>query len=444
MTAAANSDPSTEPLDAPEPACPGVSRRNVLRALGIGAAAVTVPAGLSRAAASTVVRAAALPVRVPTQAKTGTGTFVLLTLYGGNDGLNTIIPYSDSAYLSGRGSLAFTADQVLKLDDQWGLNPSLAGIKALWDRKRVAIVRGVGYPNPNRSHFRSMDIWQSAVADSYEATGWLGRWHDATGADPLRMVNIGASLPRTMIGTKGGGAALPIGQLTLSGGVGVSNAFAELHRGGAGAELGGWGARIGAAGADLLRVQQAFGPILTGAAAGAGAGGTSLEGGATANGENRTELDDQFDQVAKLIKGGAPTRAYGVSLGGFDTHASERDQHLRLLKAVDQGITRFFAGFEGDARGDGVTVLVHSEFGRRVGANSSNGTDHGTAAPVLVIGPSVKGGYYGDAPSLTDLDQGDLKFTTDFRSIYASILGGVLGLDPAAVLGKSFAPVPLL
>lgn len=442
MTAAANSDPSAEPLAAPEPACPGVSRRNVLRALGIGAAAATVPVGLSHAAASTVVRTAALPVRVPTQAKAGTGTFVLLTLYGGNDGLNTIIPYSDSAYLSGRGSLAFTADQVLKLDDQWGLNPSLAGIKALWDRKRVAIVRGVGYPNPNRSHFRSMDIWQSAVPDSYEATGWLGRWHDATGPDPLRMVNIGASLPRTMIGTKGGGAALPNGQLTLPGGAGVSNAFAELHRGGAGAELGGWGARIGAAGADLLRVQQAFGPILAGSAA--GAGGTSLEGGATANGENRTELDDQFDQVAKLIKGGAPTRAYGVSLGGFDTHATERDQHLRLLKAVDQGITRFFAGFEGDARGDGVTVLVHSEFGRRVGANSSNGTDHGTAAPVLVIGPSVKGGYYGDAPSLTDLDQGDLKFTTDFRSIYASILSSVLGLDPAAVLGKSFVPVPFL
>ena len=139
-----------------------------------------------------------------------------------------------------------------------------------------------------------------------------------------------------------------------------------------------------------------------------------------------------------------PTRAYSVSLGGFDTHATERDQHLRLLKAVDQGITRFFTGFEGDARGDGVTVLVYSEFGRRVSANSSSGTDHGTAAPVMVIGPSVKGGYYGDAPSLTDLDQGDLKFTTDFRSVYAAILGGVLGLDPAAVLGKTFTPVPLL
>ena len=433
-------DPQSNPSD--------LSRRNFLRALGIGATAAAVPVAVGRSAATAASArraASASPPRAATpsaQASPGTGTFVLLTLYGGNDGLNTVVPYGDSAYLSGRGALAIAADQVLKLDDQWGLNPSFTGIKALWDRKRVAIIRGVGYPNPNRSHFRSMDIWQSGVPDGFETTGWLGRWHDATGADPLRMVSLGASLPRAMIGLKGGGAALPNAQLTLPGGAGVTSAFAELHRGGAGAELGLWGARLGAAGGDLLRVQAAFAPILAGTVG--GAGGTSLEGGSTANGENRTELDDQFDEVAKLIKGGAPTRAFSVSLGGFDTHASERDQHGRLLKAVDQGITRFFASLEGDARGDRVTVLVHSEFGRRVAANSSNGTDHGTAAPVLAIGPSVKGGYYGDAPSLTDLDQGDLKFTTDFRSVYATVLGGVLGLDPAAVLGKAFAPVPFL
>ena len=431
---------STNPIPDPQPDPSDFSRRNFLRALGIGATAAAVPVAVGRSAATaaTAPRAASPSA----QANAGTGTFVLFTLYGGNDGLNTVVPYGDSAYLSGRGALAITADQVLKLDDQWGLNPSLTGIKALWDRKRVAIIRGVGYPNPNRSHFRSMDIWQSGVPDGFENTGWLGRWHDATGADPLRMVSLGASLPRAMIGTKGGGAALPNGRLTLPGGPGVTSAFAELHRGGAGAELGPWGARLGAAGGDLLRVQKAFAPILAGTVG--GAGGTSLEGGATANSENHTELDDQFDEVATLIKGGAPTRAFSVSLGGFDTHATERDQHARLLKAIDQGITRFFAAFEGDARGDGVTVLVHSEFGRRVAANSSNGTDHGTAAPVLMIGPSVKGGYYGDAPSLTDLDQGDLKFTTDFRSVYATVLGSVLGLDPAAVLGKAFAPVPFL
>ena len=256
------------------------------------------------------------------------------------------------------------------------------------------------------------------------------------------MVSIGPSLPRAMAGTKGGGAALPTGQLTLPGGASLSTAFAELHRSGAGAELGALGARLGVVGADLLRVQTSFGPLLNGITS--GSGGTSLEGGATANGDARSELDDQFDEVAALVKGGAPTRVFHVSLGGFDTHVTERDQHARLWLAVDRAVTRFFDGLAGNARGDGITLLVYSEFGRRVAANASEGTDHGTAAPSLVIGPQVRGGFYGDAPSLTDLDQGDLKFTTDFRSVYATLLASVLGIDPVAVLGKSFAPVPFL
>lgn len=432
----------------------GLSRRSFIggagaAAVGVVGASVVSPVEHATAAAKAAVAIKPTPQTstsqiAPTAAKAfnGNATVVLLTLYGGNDGLNTVVPFSNSAYLAARGSVAIQANQVLQLDGELGLNARLGGIKALWDRKRVAIVRGVGYPNPSRSHFRSMDIWQTAVPESTEVTGWLGRWHDATGPDPIRMVSIGAAVPRFMIGLKGGPTALPNGQLGLPGGAPVANAFAQMHRPGAGAELGQWGARLGAVGADLLRVQSQIGAILQG---GVEASGTSnLEGGATANGDTLTELDKQFDEVSRLINGGAPTRVFSVSLGGFDTHATEREKHDNLLSAVDRSVTRFMSAMEASPKGQNVVLMIYSEFGRRVNANLSDGTDHGTAGPVFVIGPNVKGGFYGDSPSLTDLDQGDLKHTTDFRSIYATLLGPGLGMEPAAILRKSFTPIPFL
>jgi uncharacterized protein (DUF1501 family) len=368
------------------------------------------------------------------KAAPGNGILVMLTLYGGNDGLNTVVP-NDSAYLAARGELAHQPNTTLKLDDAFGLNPAMPGFKSLWDAKRLAIVRGVGYPNPNRSHFRSMDIWQTAAPERVEVSGWLGRWHDASGGDPLRMVNIGASMPRAMVSLKGGGgAALPNGNLVLPGGAGVSRAFAELGR--TPSTRGPLAAKVLGNNNDLLRVIDSFGPILKGNAIATGA--VSLEGGATANGDYRTLLDDQFDEVARLVNGGAPTRVFGVSLGGFDTHASEKESQARLLGAVDRAVTRFVNTMAASSNGMKVTVLIYSEFGRRVKANDSGGTDHGTASSVFVVGPQVNGGFYGDAPSLTDLDDGDLKFTTDFRGIYSTMLSNVLGVDPAAVLGKAF------
>ena len=257
------------------------------------------------------------------------------------------------------------------------------------------------------------------------------------------MLSLGASVPRALIGLKGGGgSALPNGQVALPGGKGITNAFVELGRGSAGAELGPWGARIGATVGNLVRVVDQLGPILK---AGTKTAETaSLEGGSSANGDSGSVLDSQLNDVATLIKGDAPTRVYSVSLGGFDTHANEGDQHARLLAAVDGAIGRFLVSLANEPKASGVTLLVYSEFGRRVAANLSQGTDHGTAAPIFVIGPGVKGGFYGDAPSLTDLDQGDLKFTTDFRSVYATILGGVLGVDPSVTLSGTWAPLPLL
>jgi uncharacterized protein (DUF1501 family) len=404
--------------------------------------------GQAQTQVQTQVQAAVIPpitlaspaVAAVPKAPPGNGILVLLTLYGGNDGLNTVVP-TDSVYLAARGELAHQPNTTLKLDDAFGLNPAMSGFKSLWDAKRLAIVRGVGYPNPNRSHFRSMDIWQTATPDRFEVSGWLGRWHDATGGDPLRMVNIGASMPRAMVSTKGGGgAALSNGNVVLPGGAGISKVFAELGR--TPSTLGPLANKVLGNNNDLLRVIEKFGPILKGNTVAAGS--VSLEGGATANGDNRTQLDDQFDEVARLINGGAPTRVFGVSLGGFDTHASEKESQARLLGAVDRAVTRFVNAMAASANGAKVTVAIYSEFGRRVKANDSGGTDHGTASSVFVVGPQVNGGFYGDAPSLTDLDDGDLKFTTDFRGIYSTLLSSVLGIDPASVLGKGFAGLSVL
>jgi uncharacterized protein (DUF1501 family) len=169
------------------------------------------------------------------------------------------------------------------------------------------------------------------------------------------------------------------------------------------------------------------------------AGTTSLEGTGGAN-----ALAPQLALVARLVRAGSPTRVYGVSLGGFDTHADEKDTHAGLLADVDEAVRGFFTALEGSAAASRVVLVAYSEFGRRVAANGSGGTDHGTAAPVFVAGPAVKGGFYGDDPSLTDLDDGDLKFTTDFRSVYATLLQDVLGVDAKASLGRPFAPVPFL
>lgn len=432
-----------------------VTRRQVLS--GIGAAAAVAAAGMAVPARAT--RGTAIPpvetissatfsatsgIALQAPPTTAPGILVLLTLYGGNDGLDTVVPYSSSVYQAARGELAVRPEQVLKLDSELGLHPAMVGMKGFWDRKKLAIIQGVGYANPNRSHFRSMDIWQSGVSDQYEVSGWLGRWQDATSTDPLRMLSIGPSVPRALVGLKGGGgSALPNGQVALPGGVGVTNAFVELGKGTAGSELGVWGAKVGASVTNLARVVDQLGPVLK--AGSQAAVSTSLEGGAAANGDNDNVLASQLDDVATLIRGGAPTRVYSVSLGGFDNHATEREQHARLLSIVDTALSDFLTKLSSDPRAAAVTILVYSEFGRRVQANLSVGTDHGTAAPVLVVGPKVKGGFYGETPSLTNLDQGDLRFTTDFRAVYASVLANVLGVDPSVSLGSnSPAPIPFM
>ena len=383
----------------------------------------------------------------------GTGVLVLVTLYGGNDGLNTVIPYGDRRYQDARPELAYQAGQVLRIDGGLGLNPSLERVKKLWDDGHLAVVQGVGYPNPNRSHFRSMDIWQTGSPESPSHSGWLGRWLDATGTDPLRAVGVGATLPVLLAGEKTAGAAVPLGPLAVPAGP-QGQAFRAVEDPFPGQPR--LAARVAQSGEDLLAVAARLqpvlgqveegeqnGPVLEGSGGKGGVELAPMPGLATGHGPERAkragrqgELADQLGIVARLVKAGVPTRVYNVSLGGFDTHADEKGTQERLLAELDAGIGGFFDALGDDPRGDRVVLATFSEFGRRVAANGSQGTDHGTAAPMLVAGRPVRGGLHGEPPDLADLDDGDLKHTTDFRRVFATLLERVLDADPETALGK--------
>ncbi|MCU1345171.1 MAG: hypothetical protein JWL70_1437 [Acidimicrobiia bacterium] len=393
-----------------------LSRRHFLELAGAGAAAALLAGCDSRGGS-------AKPAPTSTAvggASAAAGVLVLVTLYGGNDGLNTVVPAQDAAYLGGRGALAIPGDQVLGLGEGLGLHPALTGLKQRWDAKQLAVIRGVGYPNPVRSHFRSMDIWQTGVPDRLEPSGWLGRWLDTVPANPLSAVAIGTSVPLALRGTKSTGSAVPAGLLRLPAGPTLAGSVATLADVGSRSPL---AAMVARSNGDLLTLQKSLAVVPAAPAPKAD-----------------NELAAQLDFVARAIVANVPTKVWAVSLGGFDTHASEKATHDRLMGDLDAALTAF-----AQAIGDRpVTTLVYSEFGRRVAANASDGTDHGTAAPVLVMGRNVRGGFYGEQPSLTNLDDGDLKFTTDYRQVYASVLASVLEADPKGIIGGKFAPLPFI
>ncbi|MEO3924799.1 DUF1501 domain-containing protein [Micromonosporaceae bacterium B7E4] len=361
---------------------------------------------------------------------------VLVTLYGGNDGLNTVIPYADRRYHGLRPELAYPAEKVLPLDDALGLNPKLRGLKRLWDAKRLAVVLGVGYPKPDRSHFRSMDIWQTASPGVPIYSGWVGRWLDGTKATPETAVSFEPVLPPLLAGETRAGACVSLGGLKLPPGIdtGLVGALGGPQQGEPAMQ-----ARAAASYADLLRVEHLVRHSRETAQAESGPTGPATgTGGSSA-------LAAQLALVARCVEADVPTRVYSVSLGGFDTHAGEIVGHEMLLTQLDEALTSFVERMAQTEAGRQVTVAVYSEFGRRVRANASDGTDHGTAGPVLVLGGQVTGGLYGEQPSLTDLDDGDLKATVDFRQVFGTLLGSVLGADPARYLeGYQVTPLPFL
>jgi uncharacterized protein (DUF1501 family) len=357
------------------------------------------------------------------------GVLVVVTLYGGNDGLNTLIPASDPAYQNARHELAYQPNEVLSLGEGLGLNPGMKGMAGLWHDQKLAVVRGVGYPKPDHSHFRSMAIWQTASPDTQAKTGWLGRWLDESGDDPLRALSVEPVLPPLLAGEKTAGASMPNGGLTLpTGKFGEAVQALGVAQPGETVEQ----ARASKSIADLFEAAK----VLNGASSSPddpdSEDDQERQNGASAGG--RGALGAQLDLVAGLVEAGVPTRAYSVSLGGFDTHADERGTQQRLLTELDAAVTPFVQRMRKTDRGRNVVVLVYSEFGRRVVANASEGTDHGTAGTMFLMGDRVRGGFHGEQPSLTDLDNGDLKETTDFRSVYGTLIEKVLGSDAGPVL----------
>jgi uncharacterized protein (DUF1501 family) len=399
-----------------------LSRRRFLQASGVTGAAALL-AGSGAIGVRDLLRTGATR---PLSA--GAGVLVIVTLYGGNDGLSMIAPVGDPAYHDARGELALTPSEVTPLGDGLSLNAAMTSTAALWRQKKLAVVRGVGYPNPQLSHFVSMDIWQTASPTDPVGTGWVGRWLDAeavsSGHDPIRAVSLGPTMPPLMAGATTSAASLTPGPILMPTGP-YGQAFAALNA----PRQEGVEQAVALSGADLESTAKMLGPTLAGTT-------TSVT-----STNNATTLAPQLDLVARCINASVPTRAYGVDLGGFDTHADEKSRQTALLGVLDSAIGSFLAAVS--AASHPVTVLVYSEFGRRPHANASDGTDHGTSSAVLLAGDAVRGGFYGDQPSLSKLVDGNLAVTTDLRDVYATALTGVLGSDPEPVVGKGFPGLPI-
>lgn len=419
--------------------------------MGIGAT-WTLPAFLNTTIGYLDARAASSPVQVAT-GKDGP-ILVVLQMAGGNDGLNTVVPFADDVYHRARPTLALSPDQVLRLNDYVGLHAHLEGIKALYDQGHVAIVQGVGYPNPNRSHFRSMEIWHTASdADRTEHQGWIGRYFDAAcaGQPPTVGVNIGSTPPQAFGGDRSLGISLASPsryQLmeTTEGPGGLESMMRGEVTGDSGSQSGGSIEGLGAAAGAEDGVSNL--EFLQRTALDAEISSEQIQrmvkGYQPSTHYPPTQLGEDLKLIAQLIAGGLPTRIYYAHLGGFDTHARQKPAHDRLMREFSEAMAAFCGDLKAQGNFDRVLVMTFSEFGRRVAENGSAGTDHGAAGPMFLFGGAVRAGLQGKAPSLTDLDRGDLRHQVDFRSVYATVLKGWLGADPLPILRRDFPLLDIL
>ncbi len=364
---------------------------------------------------------------------------VVVQMGGGNDGLNTVIPFGDDAYYRARPRLAVPRNEVIQVTGDLGFHPKMTKFKELMDRGNLAVIHGVGYPNPSRSHFKSMEIWHTADPEGRTLrVGWIGRYFDSkcpVCEQPTVGLNVGPAMPLAMRSESGQGVTLE-----------TSDAFQWMPT------LDGIGAReemeifkmlnapaSNEAGTiDFLR-HTAMNAVLSSErvrdAVRQYKGGIEYP---------NTRFASNMKLIAQMIAGKLPTKVYFASLGGFDTHAGQQGVHDRLLEELSGGVEAFTRDLEAQGNADRVLVIAFSEFGRRVAENGSGGTDHGTAAPMFVFGKRVKSGFHGRQPSLTDLQDADLKHNTDFRSVYATVLDKWLGAEPAKILGSDFERLPFL
>jgi uncharacterized protein (DUF1501 family) len=394
-----------------------ISRRHFLTGIGASGAAVALGCsggeGASSPASSTT---SSSPVRDP-------GTLVVVTLFGGNDALGTVVPVEDPIYREARGALALDPAGCHPIGEGFALHPALAETGRLWEAGRLAVVHGVGFEGLDRSHPHCADVWQAGEVHDLD-TGWLGRWLDLGGDDPLQALAVGDALPLALRGERRAGSVVPVGPVALPGGESLRGGLSAL----AAADEGRSPLADLAAGSlgDLLAVVDAVHVPLAGAAD-------------SGDVQQAAGLGAQLDVVARLIEAGLPTRAYATALDGFDTHAGQAPTHERLLAELDAALAAFLGRMDDRP----VTVVVHSEFGRRVRANASGGTDHGAAGTVLLAG-RVRSGHHGDPPPLATLVDGDLATTVDFRSVWGGLLEGVLGVEAGDVLPGAPAPLSLV
>ncbi len=424
-----------------------------LKGAGLLAASAFVPTFLTRTAAAA-------------GADKDATVLVVLQLSGGNDGLNTVIPFTDDLYYKARPTLGLRGESLLKISDRLALNAALQPLRDEFGQGRFAIIQNTGYPNPNRSHFRSMEIWQTGVSERPEQTGWLGRYFDAQccGSDPKKPkdpkaeaeigISIGKVMPQAFRNRSNVGLSVNNPDTFQWNASGETEAlakmqeaiFEKLNRPRAVAmspsptSLANLGGVVGS--------EPETANFLRHIAMNAIAAGDQIRGvldkRQLAQSFPDTQLGHDLSIIAKLIAGDFPTRVYYATQRGFDTHSHQKNTHAQLLGEVAESLAAFLGELRKQKISQRVLVVAFSEFGRRVAENGSEGTDHGTAAPMFLFGDAVKGGIHGGLPDLQNLSHGDLRHQVDFRQVYAAVLQGWLKTDSAAILGGEYPPLGLL
>lgn len=350
------------------------------------------------------------------------GILIVLGMFGGNDGLNTVVPFNDANYRQQHGALAIAGSSTLPLDANSGLNPALTEFKRFWDAGQLAIVEGVGYPDADLSHFNSMAKWMAGRTTGIPTSGWIGRWLDGklgAGKDVFAAAEIGQSVPLHLIGERQQGTAVPPGRPSF-GGDGDARSlklYEGVRRLGVG-DAATWRGKVGQAMIDQLDIARTLAPIIP-------------------DQLSDTELVADMEVMARLINANLGFRVLSAGWGDFDSHAGQPNQHAARMTELNAAIARFFEVLS-PAWTSRVTIMTFSEFGRTSWSNDGSGTDHGTSAPHFVLGANVRGGFRGQRPSLAGLARWDrMPFHVDFRDYYGSIIDGWLGGGSSDVLGRS-------
>jgi len=361
---------------------------------------------------------------------------ILINLQGGNDGLNTVVPYAMQAYYRYRPTMGVSPNDVLRLNDQVGLNPVLRPLKAMYDRGIVALIQGVGYPQPDHSHFRSTEIWQTAEPERYVSSGWLGRYLDAASLPKNNLFNavaVAPVLPEVL-----NARDIDVPAIDNLRGYGLASDRTSAGRDAFRAVVS--DSTVPFTSPYLAKVAE----IEVHAQKGAEELPKLVAGYQTNASYPATNLGRSLALAAQIIGSKLGTRVIYIQHGSFDTHTNQKATQDRLLGEFANALSAFYDDLAAHGNDKRVLTMTFSEFGRRVAENASRGTDHGEAAPLFLVGGTVKGGVYGQHPSLDDLDKGDLKYTTDFRSVYTTVLEQWLGRSAQGIIAGSFSQLPVM